>query len=299
MKKEKASNKALKHIICCIILIITFVITFTRVHAQNELNLETESTVPLKPLLNEDLLELKKIFIGTSYKKYDAPKIIEKDIKFYINKYEKELVFFSTMFGFDVENIKSDLLIRNKDININENNLGNLKDELDNVINYPNPQYGLIEYFYDLINTNSMDRTRNIVSYDADSEYVEKLIIYFSNIYDNVDTSIALSIGAAESGYYQVSYMLRVNNIYGGMSNYGLIRHDNIEIGVLSYIRLLSFNYFGKGLSTIYDIGYVYCPTINENGIKVTSPHWINLVTKAKQQYDNYSYDVEIDDLLN
>ena len=299
MKKEKASNKALKHIVCCIILIITFVITFTRVHAQNEINIETESTVPLKPQLSEDLLELNKVFLGTKHILYDAPRIIEKDINYYIKEYNDELLFFSTMFGFNIQSIKSDLISRNEGTIVNENNLGNLKDEYNNIITYQNPLYGIVEYFYYLINTNSLERNRKIVSYESDSDYVEKLIMYYTKIYDNVDTSIALSIGAAESGYYQVKYMLRMNNVYGGMSNYGLIKYDNIELGVLSYIRLLSFNYFGRGLNTIYDIGYIYCPTINEYGVKIASPHWINMVNTAKQKYDSYSYEVNITNLLN
>ena len=45
------------------------------------------------------------------------------------------------------------------------------------------------------------------------SDYVEKLIMYCTGIYSNVDTSIALSIGAAESGYYKVKYMLKKNVI--------------------------------------------------------------------------------------
>ena len=59
-----------------------------------------------------------------------------------------------------------------------------------------------------------------------------KLIQYFADIYDNVDKQTILGIGAAESGYYKVKYMLKNNNIYGGMSSKGLIRHNNIELGV-------------------------------------------------------------------
>ena len=97
---------------CCIILVILFVITFTKVHAQNETTnvivSDTESTVPLKPQLNEALLELKRINIGeNSNKLYDNPRIIEKNINYYIEQYDKTLLFFAETFGYDIETIKS------------------------------------------------------------------------------------------------------------------------------------------------------------------------------------------------
>ena len=303
MKKEKASNKALKHILCCIIILAVFVIAFTKVNAQNEYNevavSEADTTVPLKPQLNESLLELKRITIGeTNIKLYDNPRIIEKDINYYIKEYEQTLEFFSEMFGYNIEDIKQDIINRN-DNNIEITNLANLKDEYGNTLTYSNPEYGIVEYFYYLINSDNIKRNRKIESYTGNGEYVEKLIMYYTQIYENVDRSIALSIGAAESGYYQVKYMLSVNNVYGGMSYKGLIRNDNIELGTLIYIRMLSMNYFGKGLTTVQQIGYVYCPITNDSGIKTASPHWVNLVNTAKQKYDNYTQNIKIEELMN
>ena len=270
MKQKTVSNKALKHIICCFILLIIFVLTITKVNAQNESTLtvsgeQTEDIVPLRPQLNETLLELKRITIGeTDIKLYDNPRIIEKDINYYIAQNEKELIFFSKMFGYNYDFIKEDIIRKSEGIeNINETNIASLKNNSGN------------------------------------SDYVEKLIIYFSNIYQNVDTDIALSIGAAESGYYTVKFMLGKNNVYGGMSNSGLIRHDNIELGVLSYVKMLSKNYFGKGLTTPASIGRVYCPTTNEYGNRIASPHWINLVNTAKSKYSTYDKNISIDDILN
>ena len=62
MKQKTVSNKALKHIICCFILLIIFVLTITKVNAKNEGTLtvsgeQTEDVVPLRPQLNETLLE--------------------------------------------------------------------------------------------------------------------------------------------------------------------------------------------------------------------------------------------------
>ena len=138
-----------------------------------------------------------------------------------------------------------------------------------------------------------------MVAYSGESDYIEKLIMYYTQIYTNVDTTTALSIGAAESGYYKVKYMLRKNNVYGGMSSNGLIRHENIEIGVLKYIRMLSKNYYGKGLTTLESIGRVYCPVYNEYGNKIASPHWINLVNTAKSKYKNFRGEINIQDILN
>ena len=55
--------------------------------------------------------------------------------------------------------------------------------------------------------------------------------------------------------------MLRQNNIYGGMSSKGLIKYNSIELGVLTYVRMMSKNYYAKGLTNMYSIGKVYCPT--------------------------------------
>lgn len=92
--------------------------------------------------------------------------------------------------------------------------------------------------------------------------------------------------------------MLKYNNVYGGMSSKGLIKHNNIEQGVLSFVRLMSRNYYGKGLNTLESIGKVYCPVYN-NGVKQASSHWINLVTNTKSKYINYTDTITIENLMN
>ena len=305
MKQEKASNKALKHIVCCFILLIIFVITITRVNAQTETKVinasDTEDVVPLKPQLNESLLELQRIKIRENkVKLYDNPRIIEKNIHYYISINEKTLNFFAKAFGYDIDFIKEDLKNRNKSVEeINPTNIASLKNKKGNLKTYPNTEYGIVEYFYELTETNSKQRNKKIKPYTGSSDYVEKLIKYYTQIYTNVDSSIALSIGAAESGYYKVKYMLKRNNVYGGMSNKGLIKHDNIELGVLKYVKMLSKNYFGKGLTKVSQIGRVYCPTIDEYGNKIASPHWINLVNTARNKYNNYTQNITIEELIN
>ena len=91
--------------------------------------------------------------------------------------------------------------------------------------------------------------------------------------------------------------MLNYNNIYGGMNYSGLIKYKNIEYGVLSYIKYLSNNYYEEGKITIEEIGMTYCPTTNDQGQKIVSPHWINLVNKAKTTYESTTNNIDIDSL--
>jgi len=305
MKTQEASKKALKHIICCLILLLAFVVTITKVNAQEKtgelLTSETEEVVPLKPQLDKRLLELNKIIINESEMlKYNKPRIIEKDINYYINKQISILTFLSDAFGYDINFVKENIIERSKNVmEIEPTNIGSLKDDSDVLIKYDNSEYGAVEYFYYLVESHPEKRNIKVVPYSGSSSYVEKLIMYYTtNIYTNVDTTTALSIGASESGYYEVKYMLNYNNVYGGMSSSGLIRHENIEIGVLKYIRLLSKNYYGKGLTDIYSIGRVYCPHFDDYGNKIASPHWINLVNKASAKYAEYTGEIKIEDIL-
>lgn len=220
------------------------------------------------------------------------------DLPYYIESYQDTILFFSKLFDYNYEDIINDIYIRNDKQLFEYTNIGNLKDENGNINTYPNFEYGLIEYFYELNNSNSNLRNEIYRPYTGNAEYVENLIIYYSSIYSNVDPVALLSIGAAESGYYKVKFMLKYNNVYGGMSRNGLIKHNNIEQGVLSYVRLMSRNYYGKGLTNLQDIGRVYCP-VYENGVKIARPHWINLVTNAKAKYENYTRTITIKELNN
>lgn len=306
MKTKVAQNRALKHIVCCLILLLVFVITITKVDAKNEsdltvANAETSDVVPLRPQLRDNLLQLQILNIEESpYLLYDTPRIVEKNIEYYIEENESALTFFSKAFGFDIDYVKKDLIKRAETIGeLEPTNIGSLVNKKNELKTFDNIEYGIVEYFYDLSRRHPEKINKKVVPYTGSSDYVEKLIMYFTGIYTNVDTSIALSIGAAESGYYKVKYMLKRNNIYGGMSSNGLIRYNNIEIGILKYVRLLSKNYFGKGLTTVSSIGRIYCPVTNEYGQKVASQHWINLVNTARNKYNNYKNEITIEDIIN
>ena len=297
MEKNVSSLKIL-NIVVCIILLITFVLVAPKIVNAEELTISE----------NEDLPSINKL--GYTYpslikneelikQEIKEEKLITYDLDYYIDTNMETIEFFARAFDYKLEDVIYNLKQREKENNVFvSTNIGYLKDKDGNLKVYDSFEYGLIEYFYDLNENYSELRHTNYNPYTGSADYVEKLIIYYSSIYTNVDQTTMLAIGAAESGYYQVKYMLKYNNVYGGMSSRGLIKHNNIEIGVLSYIRMMSKNYYAKGLDNIYSIGRVYCP-VNKDGKKQASPHWINLVTKAKSKYSKYSYDVTIDDLTN
>ena len=166
----------------------------------------------------------------------------------------------------------------------------------DNTIGEKVPGY---EYDYTLQVTANYSNIAFNGNTTGNAKYVENLIIYYTkNIFTNVDTDLALSIGAAESGYYTAKYMLKCNNIYGGMGSHGLIKYRSIENGVYRYIRYLSINYISKGLTTLQSIGRVYCPTTDANGNRIASPHWISLVTRGLNHYSGFNYNITASDVL-
>lgn len=299
MEKSVSSPKIL-NIIICVIFLIAFVIIGTRVTVKaEEINSNDNEVLPSNqfelgynnyPKLNEkytqkEIEELKET-------------IIVKDINYYIEDNIDTITFFANIFDYNVDDIIADLKQLEKENEVFElTNIGYLKDKSGNLKTYDNFEYGLIEYFYNLNKSKKYLRKTTYKPYTGSSTYVENLILYYSSIYSNVDASTLLSIGAAESGYYKVKYMLKKNNIYGGMSKKGLIKHNNIELGVLTYVRMMSRNYYGKGLTTPQSIGKVYCPVI-ENGVKKASPHWISLVSKANNKYKTYNKNITINNII-
>ena len=308
MINGKANKVALKHILCCLILLLVFVLTIgvkgytSEGTGEEHLSANTSDTVPLKPLVADNYFELETL--KTSHDLEYIVAFLEEnynEAKYedYLNLYQEEIKFFSKAFGYKYEDVLSDLKEKAKNnTEFEPTNIGFIKNKEGKLKTFDSIEYGIVEYFYKLVESKSLKRNKKVVPYEGDSKYIEDLIIYYTeNIYTNVDTVTALSIGAAESGYYKVKFMLRKNNVFGGMSNSGLITYENIEIGVLKYIRLLSKNYYGKGLNTLSEIGRVYCPVYN-NGVKTASSHWINLVNTAKTKYNDYTQNIEINALV-
>ena len=225
---KKLSSLKIHNIIFCTIILILFVIFGVINTNAEEVNNNKDEVLPSN-----------NIQLGYTYRKLISNK--DKEIinnNNILDSKRSEITFFSKIFGYEYSDIYNDLKDINKE-NINEYNIGHLKDKSNNVITYPSFEYGLIEYFYNLNSTKRIIKKTNYVPYEGSSEYVENLILYFSKIYNNVDYKLLLSIGSAESGYYKVKYMLKSNNIYGGMGKNGLIKYNNIEIGTLTYVRMM------------------------------------------------------------
>lgn len=220
-------------------------------------------------------------------------------IESYLDEKYDTIEFLGKTFGIDSLDIYEDLVNKNEKYIYEKNNIGRLVDKNGELKTFKSFEEGLIEYLFDFASKNPKLVSNKTTPYTGSADYVVDLIKYFTGIYDNVDYLTAVSIGAAESGYYKVKYMLNCNNVYGGMGKNGLIKYKNIEYGVLSYIRLLSKNYYGKGLNTLESIGRVYCPTTTASGAKVASAHWINLVTTAKSKYAGTEEIIEVGRLLN
>lgn len=292
MEKNVSSLKILNIIICLLLLVVFAIFTGTKkVDAKSEASGE----YPSRFTLGYQFKELKFIYKGATPKE----EILVYNLEYYIENNLDIIKFYSKVFDYNLDDVLNDLKEREKNNStFISTNIGYLKNEKGELRIYDNFEYGLIEYFYNLTETKTIKRNIKYKPYEGNSSYIEKLIMHYSSIYSNVDQTTLLSIGAAESGYYKVKYMLRANNIYGGMSSKGLIRHNNIELGVLSYVRMMSKYYYGKGLNTPELIGRVYCPVF-ENGTKVASSHWLNLVSTAKNKYNKYDFNITINDIIN
>ena len=95
-----------------------------------------------------------------------------------------------------------------------------------------------------------------------------------------VDWRLAIAISIHETWYY-TSYIFKNQNNVGGMWNGAkgeFYSYDTLEDGIDAYISNLKYNYIDVGLTTIEEIGNIYCPVgINDNG---DNKYWIPKVTK-------------------
>ena len=217
---------------------------------------------------------------------------IENKVESFITENNETISFFADTFQIDKETLIEQIKENNLDITtINELDPFNTGKE------YNSKEEALIEFLLEYESNNSKEFSKKRTSCDKSKDYLIGLIDYYGTIYDNVDTSIAKSIALIESGFTN-KYMLDRNNIFGGMSSKGLISYKNIEYGVLKYMHMLSKSYFGKGLDTVSKIGYVFNPTINDNGIKVASPTWVTNVTKYTSIFKDTTV-TNLDELLS
>lgn len=198
----------------------------------------------------------------------------EQILNIFLSSHKESINFFSRTFQ-----IEEEILL---------NKLKNEYIELD-LYNQENFDYFLIEYLFNLEDSDKSLFNNRINPCQDSKEYIVALINYFTKIYPNVSYDIAAGIAQIESNY-SASGMLKRNNIFGGMSGGNLIKYKNIEYGVLRYIKLLNDGYFNKGLTTVETIGKVYNPMFNDNGIKIAKPIWVANVTKAMEEFSDRGY---------
>ena len=303
METFKTSKISWKLVACCFVLLVVFVLTVGAYLDERSVNTDTSIAYSedseVIPLVNSNYSDISTIQNEVELAGPKEEVVNVYSIDSYITTYEEDIELLCKAFGVSKEDIISDLKTINKDKAFETTNVGQLLDSKGNVKTFKNDLYGLVEYFYSYVKNNPKKVNNKRVAYKGSADYVEKLIIYFSeHIYTDVDTTTALSIGAAESGYYKVKYMLACNNVYGGMGSKGLIKYKNIEFGVLSYVRYLSRNYYSKGNTSLEGIGRIYNPTTDSNGNKIASPHWISLIQTAKKRYSKYDFNLSIEDLV-
>lgn len=96
---------------------------------------------------------------------------------------------------------------------------------------------------------------------------------------------MVVSISAHETGYW-TSEAFKVKNNFGGvMCKEGLRSYNSLESGLNSFVDLLTYNYFGKGLNTIEEIGAKYCPIGASNDPNGLNQYWVPRVTQIYNEY--------------
>ncbi len=225
-------------------------------------------------------VEKNEILSVESYIVYD----FESDLDSYINENFNTFEFYSNTFGISLENLKESIISKNNGNTLNRLDLGNTNTIYDSL------DKNLIDYLFKLRKENSKlfkQKYSNGNNYSKD--YVYGLLKYYSNIYTNVDFATLAAIAYIESGDLNSNYMMACNNIFGGMSSSGLIKYQNIEFGVLSYVRMMSLNYYGKGLDTVEKIARVYNPG---------STTWTNNVKNKINKFSEYE-NIDLNTLIN
>lgn len=178
---------------------------------------------------------------------------LEEEIDDFISLNSDTFNFYSKTFGISLDDLRNIIISDNENVRFNENDIGNRGNTYDSL------DKNLIDYLFKLKSENpKLFNQEYSNGNDYSKEYIYSLVDYYSTIYNNVDAQTLKAIAYIESGNLNSNYMLKNNNIYGGMSSKGLIKYKNIEYGVLSYVKLMSEKYYGKGLTTIETIANKY-----------------------------------------
>lgn len=163
MDTIKASKIPWKHVICCLIILVIFVLTIG-IHINAEgfsddaIADSSSDTVPLRTY--STIIDLSPLSTKNEVN-LAGPKeevtIENVDIDSYITTYSADIEFLSKAFGLNRDKVISNLKTvyeKNLDKEFDETNIGFLLDANGNVKKYKNVLYGLVEYFYDYIEKN-------------------------------------------------------------------------------------------------------------------------------------------------
>ena len=96
---------------------------------------------------------------------------------------------------------------------------------------------------------------------------------------------LIIAISKHETGNWTSSAFKNKNNFGGVMCNTGLKSYKNFDDGLNGFVILLKNRYFDKGLTTIEEIGSVYCPIGASNDPTGLNKYWIPNVTKYFNEY--------------
>ena len=215
-------------------------------------------------------VEDNQILAMESYVKYD----LEDDLNTFVFNYLDVFEFYTDLFGISLDDFKNEIMTVNADSRLNYYDLGKIDIHKSSLQEY------LIDYLFYLKKEKSElfhPEFKNGNDYTKD--YVYGLLNYFSNLYDNVDFKTLASIAYIETGNLNSKYMMACNNIYGGIASTGLIKYHNIEYGVLTYVKMMSERYYGKGLDTPEKISNIYAPNNSK---------WAGKVYNAMSIFDDF-----------
>jgi hypothetical protein len=305
METRFAFKQYWKHIVCIIVLVGILLFTVNSNTEAEEVLLKN-AAIPVEDNLSDLVVNFDNKSVEDDKVEFSGPLevvTVEPDqFEMTLTSYADEIKFFAKAFGIKHDVILEDLKARheaNKELDFKETNIGYLLNDKGQVKTFDSIERGIVEYFYNFAEKNPKKVNSKRVPCTDKPAYIKNLVIYYTQkIYKNVDTATALSIAQIESGY-RAKGMLKANNINGSMSKGKLVKYKNIEYGVLSYIRLLSRGYYGKGLNTVKKIGKKYNPTFDNNGNKIANPKWVKSVSSYLNKMKKLNYNVTIQDLLS
>lgn len=207
---------------------------------------------------------------------------IENDLNEYITNNQELFDFYCNTFEIDLATLKNII------INNNSTNKLNYLDIFNEKKDYSSLDANLLFYLSDLEKKEpKLFKNKYESGTKYSKEYIYNLINYFSNLYGNVDFQTLAGITYIETGNLNSKTMLKANNIYGGMSNSGLIKYKNINYGIYSYVKMMSIKYYGKGLTSLESIGSKYNPITLSNGKKIANPTWLSNIKSILYKFDN------------